>query len=66
MPQYNCACCLCAGKPEEAIKALDPAAAAGWADSKHTQADADLEPLRNPARLSGCIEEDGCQGGRTN
>ena len=46
--QYNYACCLSrVGKLEGAIKALELAVAAGWADSKKAQADADLEPLRN-------------------
>lgn len=48
MVQYNYACCLSrVGKLDEAIKALELAVAGGWVDSKHTQADADLETLRN-------------------
>lgn len=48
MLQYNYACCLSrVGRLDDAIKALDLAVVGGWVDSKHTQADADLEPLRN-------------------
>jgi len=53
---YNLACALAQnGHPEEAIKALDAAAEAGFMDFRHMESDPDLVPLRDRPDFAALI-----------
>ena len=55
---YNLACCLALqAKAEEAVAALERAVDAGWANATHTQADEDLESLRNRKDFKRLLEK---------
>ncbi|HEY3295066.1 MAG TPA: PHB depolymerase family esterase [bacterium] len=55
---YNLACCYALAKhPDEALAALQRAAAAGWSDAGHTSEDPDLESLRTRKDFQSVLEQ---------
>lgn len=55
--RYNHACALArAGRPVEALDALEAAVGLGWSDAAQTEADADLETLRGEARFRALLD----------